>query len=175
MADPFIAEIRVFGFNFAPKGWAECNGQLMPISQNTALFALLGINFGGDGKVTFGLPNFQGAAAVGQGQGSGLAGYNVGDNGGAPTVTLIQSEIPAHTHQAKSTNEFAEYQAPAPNRSLARSKPKFAWQSDASSNLVLMNYQSTTVVGSSAPHNNMPPSMPLVFCIALQGVWPERE
>jgi microcystin-dependent protein len=175
MADPFIAEIRVFGFNYAPKGWAECNGQLMPISQNTALFALLGTNYGGDGKVTFGLPNFQGAAPIGQGEGPGLLPHYVGEQGGTPQVTLLQSEIPAHTHQAMSTNEFAEYQAPGPERALARSKPKFAWQSEATKNLVQMNFQSTTVVGSSFPHNNMPPSMPLVFCIALQGVWPPRE
>jgi microcystin-dependent protein len=175
MADPFIAEIRVFGFNFAPKGWAECNGQLMFISQNTALYALLGTNYGGDGKSTFGLPNFQGSAAIGQGEGSGLNQHYVGELGGAPNVTLLQSEIPAHTHQAMSTNEFAEYQAPGPERALARSKPKFAWQSDATTNLVPMNFQSSTITGSSFPHNNMPPSMPLLFCIALQGVWPPRE
>jgi microcystin-dependent protein len=175
MADPFIAEIRVFGFNFAPKGWAECNGQLMFISQNTALYALLGTNYGGDGKSTFGLPNFEGAAAIGQGEGSGLNQHYVGEQGGAPNVTLLQSEIPAHTHQAMSTNEFAEYQAPGPERALARSKPKFAWQSDATTNLVPMNFQSSTITGSSFPHNNMPPSMPLLFCIALQGVWPPRE
>lgn len=173
--DPFIAEIRVFGFNFAPKGWAECNGQIMPISQNTALFSLLGTNFGGDGKSTFGLPNFQGSAAIGQGQGPGLSPYYVGEEGGAPTVTLLQTEIPIHTHQAKGTNEPAEVQAPAPDRALARSTPGFAWQSNTSSSLVPMNFQSTSIVGSSFPHNNMPPSMPLVFCIALQGIYPPRE
>jgi microcystin-dependent protein len=172
--DPFIAEIRVFGFTFAPKGWAECNGQLLPISQNTALFSLLGTNFGGDGKSTFGLPKLQGSAAIGQGQGLGLSPYFVGEEGGVPGVTLQQSEIPMHTHQAKATNEVAEVQAPAPDRTLARSTPGYAYQGDISTKLVQMSFQSTSIVGSSFPHNNMPPAMPLVFCIALQGVYPPR-
>lgn len=173
--DPFVAEIRVFGFNFAPKGWAFCDGQLLPISQNTALFSLLGTNFGGDGKVTFGLPNFQGSAAIGQGEGSGLSPYYVGEEGGVPYVTLLQSEIPTHTHTAQASNEPAELQAPNPERALARSKPGFAYQSESSKNLVQMNFQSTTIVGSSLPHNNMPPYLTLNFCIALQGVYPPRE
>ena len=172
--DPFLAEIRVFGFTFAPRGWAECNGQLMPISQNTALFSLLGTNFGGDGKSTFGLPDFQGSAAIGQGQGSGLSSYFVGEEGGVPGVTLQSQEIPTHTHQAKATNEAAEVQAPAPDRVLARSTPGYAYQGDTASKLVPMSFQSTSIVGSSFPHNNMPPSMPMVFCIALQGVYPQR-
>jgi microcystin-dependent protein len=172
--DPFLAEIRVFGFTFAPKGWAECNGQLLPISQNTALFSLLGINFGGDGRSTFGLPSLQGSAAIGQGQGSGLAPYYIGQSGGEPGVTLLQQEIPTHTHQAKAANEPAEVQAPAPDRALARSAPGYAYQGDASANLVPMSFQSTSVVGSGFPHNNMPPAMPLMFCIALQGVYPQR-
>lgn len=175
MAEPFIGEIRVFGFSFAPKGWAECNGQLMPISQNTALFSILGVNFGGDGKSTFGLPDFQASAAVSQGQGPGLSPNYVGQEGGVRQVTLLQNESPIHTHQAKGTNEPAEVQAPAPDRALARSAPGFAWQADATSKLVQMNFQSTSIAGSSFPHNNMPPSMPLLFCIALQGVYPPRE
>src|SRR5215469_9064124 len=173
--DPFVAEIRVFGFNCAPKGWALCDGQLLPISQNTALFSLLGTNFGGDGKSTFGLPDFQGSAAIGQGEGQGLSPYFVGEEGGVPNVTLLQSEIPMHTHQAQATNEPAELQAPNPERALARSKPGFAYQSDSSTNLVQMSFQSTTIVGSSLPHNNMPPYLTLNFCIALQGVYPPRE
>jgi microcystin-dependent protein len=175
MADPFVAEIRVFGFNFAPKGWAECNGQILPISQNTALFSLLGTNFGGDGKSTFGLPDFQGSAAISQGEGPGLSPYYVGEEGGAPYVTLLQTEIPAHTHQAKAAPEAAEFQAPNPERALARSKPGFAWQSNAEKNLVPMNFQSTSFYGNSLPHNNLPPAMPLLFCIALQGIYPPRE
>lgn len=175
MTDPFLAEIRVFGFNFPPKGWAECDGQLMPISQNTALFSLLGTNFGGDGKSTFGLPNFQGSAGISQGEGSGLSPYYVGEEGGVPNVTLLQSEIPMHTHTAQASNEPAELQAPNPERALARSKPGLAYQSDSSSKLVPMNFQSTTIIGSSLPHNNMPPFLTLNFCIALQGIYPPRE
>jgi microcystin-dependent protein len=175
MADPYVAEIRVFGFNFPPRGWAECNGQLLAISQNTALFSLLGTNYGGDGKVTFALPDFQGSAAIGQGEGSGLSPYYVGEEGGVPGVTLLQSEIPVHTHQAKAAEEAAEFQAPNPERALARSKPGFAWQSNAEKNLVPMSFQSTSFYGNSLPHNNMPPALPLLFCIALQGVYPPRE
>lgn len=173
--DPFIAEIRVFGFNFAPRGWAECNGQLMSISQNTALFSLLGTNFGGDGKVTFGLPNFQGGAAIGQGEGPGLSPYYIGEEGGVPNVTLLESEMPNHTHQALGTREPAEIQAPGPDRTLARSAPGYAYQGNISTNLVRMDPQSTRLVGGNQPHNNMPPSQVLKFCIALQGVYPPRE
>jgi microcystin-dependent protein len=173
--DPYVAEIRVFGFNFAPKGWAFCDGQILPISQNTALFSLLGTNYGGDGRSTFALPNFQGSAAISQGEGSGLSPYFVGEEGGVPYVTLLQSEMPLHTHQAKAAPEAAEFQAPNPERALARSKPGFAWQSNSSSNLVQMNFQSTTLYGSSLPHNNLPPTQVLNFCIALQGVYPPRE
>jgi microcystin-dependent protein len=171
--DPFVAEIRVFGFKFAPKGWAECNGQLLPVSQNTALFALLGTNFGGDGKSTFGLPDFQGSTAIGQGQ--GLSSYYVGEEGGVPNVKLLQTQIPVHTHQAMGTNEPAELQAPGPDRALARSTPGFAWQADTSTKLAPMNVQSTSILGAGLPHENMPPAVPLVFCIALEGVYPPRE
>src|SRR5436309_246850 len=98
MADPFVAEIRIFPFNFAPKGWAFCNGQLLPLSQNTALFSLLGTTYGGDGKSTFGLPNMQGNAPMHPGQGSGLSLHDLGETGGSETVTLLETEIPAHSH-----------------------------------------------------------------------------
>ena len=98
MADPFVAEIRIFGFNFAPKGWAFCNGQTMPIQQNTALFSLLGTTYGGDGKTTFALPNLEGNAPMHPGQGPGLSLHNLGETGGSETVSLLQSEIPAHDH-----------------------------------------------------------------------------
>src|SRR5712691_3109445 len=98
MADPFVAEIRIFPFNFAPKGWAWCDGQLMPISQNTALFSLLGTTYGGDGKSTFALPDMQGNAPMHPGQGPGLSLHDLGEMGGSETVTLLQSEIPAHSH-----------------------------------------------------------------------------
>jgi microcystin-dependent protein len=124
--DPFVAEIRVFAFNFAPKGWAFCDGQILPISQNTALFSLLGTNYGGDGKSTFALPNFQGSTAISQGEGPGLSPYFVGEEGGVPYVTLLQTEIPAHTHQAQASNEPAELQAPT---SPTRRPTWFRWPS----------------------------------------------
>jgi microcystin-dependent protein len=175
MTDPFVAEIRVFGFNFPPKGWAFCDGQLLPLSQNTALFSLLGTMYGGDGKSTFALPDLQGQAAIQQGHGAGMEQeYFQGEPGGTATVTLLESEIPLHTHQAKATTEPAEFQAPAADRALARSAPGFAYQSNTSANLVPMNPQAATVVGASFPHNNMPPTLVLNFCIALQGVFPQR-
>src|ERR687895_2839189 len=114
MADPFVAEIRIFGFNFAPTGWAQCNGQLLPISQNTALFALLGTFYGGDGKSTFALPNLQASAAVHQGQGPGLSEYFLGQQGGSEFVTLLESEMPVHTHQVRVQGELAEVAIPNP-------------------------------------------------------------
>src|SRR5882724_11031155 len=101
MSDPFVAEIRIFGFNFAPKGWAFCDGQLLPISQNTALFSLLGTTYGGDGKSNFGLPNFQGNVPVHAGQGAGLSLYDLGETLGSETVTLLQTEMPIHIHTAQ--------------------------------------------------------------------------
>src|SRR4029450_245600 len=114
MTDPFVAEIRMVGFNFAPTGWAQCNGQLLPISQNTALFSLLGTSYGGDGKSTFGLPNLEGSAPMHQGQGAGLSDRFLGESSGTPTVTLIQTETPAHTHPAKADGSGGGNQS-APN------------------------------------------------------------
>jgi len=175
MSEPFIAEIRVFGFNFAPKGWALCDGQLMPISQNTALFSLVGTFYGGDGKSTFALPNLQGRAAIQQGQGAGLNDYFQGEQGGAETVTLLSSEMPMHNHKAFASSKPATQQAPAPTRALARSTPGFAYQSNATSNLVELNPGAASESGSGSAHNNMPPALVANFCIALQGVFPPRE
>src|SRR5512147_1323284 len=107
MTDPFVGEIRIFGFNFAPRGWATCNGQLMPISQNTALFSLLGTYYGGDGKSTFGLPNLQDSGPVHQGQGPGLSERFIGEQSGIPNVTLIETEMPVHTHSPRGTGGVA--------------------------------------------------------------------
>jgi microcystin-dependent protein len=173
MTDPFVAEIRLMGFNFAPKGWAECNGQLLPLSQNTALFSLLGTMYGGDGESTFALPNLEGQVPIQQGQGPGRQFFQ-GEPGGTSDVTLLQSEMPNHTHKAQAAPDPAEQQAPAPDRSLARSTPGFAYQSNTSSNLVQMDFQAAAIYGSSLPHNNMPPTLVLDYCIALQGVFPQR-
>src|SRR3954453_4669057 len=119
MSNPFVAEIRAFGFNFAPTGWAQCNGQLLPISQNTALFSLLGTYYGGDGKSTFALPNLTGSVAVQQGQGGGLSEYYLGQQGGEPNVTLITSEMPFHNHGLQGSIDDAQFPVPQPDRALA--------------------------------------------------------
>jgi len=174
MADPFVAEIRCVGFNFAPTGWAQCNGQIMPISQNTALFSLLGTVYGGDGKSTFALPNLQGSAPNHQGQGQGLSEYFLGQQSGVETVSLLQSEMPFHTHVAQAqAADPGESNDPAPNRSLSRSAPGNAWQSNTSTNTNL-SFQALSIAGGSLPHNNMPPYLVLNFVIALQGVFPQR-
>ena len=174
MADPFVAEIRCVGFNFPPTGWAFCNGQIMPISQNTALFALLGTVYGGDGKSTFALPNLQGSAVMHPGQGQGLSLYDLGQIGGEESVTLLLSEIPNHTHNLQGSVDDAQFQTPQPDRMLATSDPGFAYQSNNTQNLVSMSPQELTVAGASLPHNNMSPALFLNFVIALQGVFPQR-
>ena len=174
MADPFVAEIRVFPFNFAPKGWAWCNGQLLPISQNTALFSLLGTTYGGNGKSTFALPDLQGSAAMHPGQGPGLSLHDLGEVGGSQTVTLLESELPAHSHSLNAANFPADIQIPTPNTALARSTGGNAYQNNTGSGIVNMNFASLPPAGSSLPHNNMQPYLTLNFCIAMQGVFPPR-
>lgn len=175
MAEPYIGEIRVFGFSYAPYGWAECNGQLMPISQNPQLFSIIGTRYGGDGRVNFALPNLQDGAPISQGQGQGLARYNVGDKGGDTTITLSEREMPMHTHQPQATTEPADIQAPAPDRPLARSTPGYAYQGEISKDLVKMSPQAAAPAGKGASHNNMPPSLALRLCISLRGEFPNRE
>jgi microcystin-dependent protein len=174
MADPFVAEIRIFPFTFAPKGWAFCNGQLMPISQNTALFALLGTVYGGDGKSTFALPDLQGSVPMQPGQGQGLSLRDLGEMSGVETITLLVSEIPLHTHSFQADNvDPADLNIPSPARTLAISQNAFAYQPSAS-NLGQMAFQALPPAGGDLPHNNMQPYLTLNFCIALQGVFPQR-
>jgi microcystin-dependent protein len=176
MADPFVAEIRIFPFNFAPKGWAWCDGQLLPISQNTALFSLLGTTYGGDGKSNFGLPDLQGSAPMHPGQGQGLSLYDLGQTGGSETITLLTSEMPAHAHALQANTDFpANVQAPAPDRSLAQSTGGVAYDTPSGSPVVQLSLPDAVgVSGGSLPHNNMMPYLTLYFCIALQGVYPPR-
>ena len=174
MADPFVAEIRIFGFNFPPRGWAFCDGQILPISQNTALFSLLGTTYGGDGKSTFGLPNMQGSSPMQPGQGPGLSLYDLGQNGGSDNVTLLQSEIPSHTHQMFGTVENGTQGTLATNITLATSMNGKLYQTATSTNLVAMNVNALPPAGNGLPHNNMQPYLTLNFCIALQGVFPQR-
>lgn len=175
MSSPFVAEVRMFGFNFAPTGWAQCNGQLLPISQNTALFSLLGTTYGGDGKSTFALPDFQGSVPVGQGQGQGLSEYFLGQMSGVQSITLLQSEIPNHTHSIMATNsEIGNLNGPDPLRSLARSSGASAYQTSAVS-LTQLAPQALSLAGGSLPHNNMQPYLTINFCIAMQGIFPARN
>lgn len=171
MADPFVAEIRVFPFNFAPTGWAFCNGQLMPISQNTALFSLLGTVYGGDGKSTFALPDLQGSVPMHPDQGPGLSEYFLGQTGGSENVTLLQSEIPAHTHGLMTAADD-QYESNVPTgNALTRSNLNVY---SNSLSITQMSFQSLSVAGGGLPHNNMMPYLTLNFCIALQGVFPAR-
>ena len=174
MADPFVAEIRIFPFNFAPHGWAWCNGQLLPISQNTALFSLLGTTYGGDGKSTFALPNLQGRAPMHPGQGPGLSLHDLGETGGSETVTLLESEIPAHSHSKVASTEDGVQGSLTPGITLATSVGGALYQSNTNANLVSMNPASLSPAGGDQPHNNLQPYLTLYFCIALQGVFPPR-
>lgn len=172
MADPFVAEIRIFPFNFAPKGWAWCDGQLLPLSQNTALFSLLGTTYGGNGKSNFALPDLQGRAPMHPGQGPGLSLHDLGEMGGAETVTLLETEIPSHSHTLQVVDLPAESYR-ADGRLLARSQNAYGWQSSATS-MVSAARDSLAPGGGSVPHNNLQPYLTFYFCIAMQGVFPPR-
>jgi microcystin-dependent protein len=174
VADPFVAEIRIFPFNFAPRGWAWCDGQLLPLSQNTALFSLLGTTYGGNGKSNFALPDLQGRAPMHPGQGPGLSLHDLGETGGSETVTLLESEIPAHSHAMRAHDlDLGNLNAPAPNRCLAKSANATAYH--APNSLVSMSGSTLTPAGGDQPHNNLPPYLTFYFCIALQGVFPPRS
>lgn len=172
MADPFLAEIRIFPYTFAPNGWAFCDGQLMPLSQNTALFALVGTIYGGDGKSTFALPDLRGRAAMHPGLGPGLSEYSQGQMGGAETVTLIESEIPAHLHTL-SASIMNGTSNNAQNRRLAKAASGSLYKTAGTPNTSL-NATSLTPAGGDLPHNNMQPYLTFNFCIALMGVFPQR-
>lgn len=171
--DPFVAEIRIFPFNFAPRGWAWCDGQLLPLSQNTALFSLLGTTYGGNGKSNFALPDLQGRAPMHPGQGPGLSLHDLGETGGSETVSLLESEIPSHSHAFRAYNDIADLQIPGPTRSLARSQNANAYQ-PSTAGLVMMSPNSLAPAGGDQPHNNMQPYLTFYFCIAMQGVFPPR-
>ena len=173
MADPFVAEIRIFPFNFAPKGWAWCNGQLLPISQNTALFSLLGTTYGGDGKSNFALPDMQGNAPMHPGQGPGLSLHDLGETGGSETVTLLESEIPSHSHGLMAATVSSTKSTPAGN-SITRVGTGATPYKAAGSAQVTMAPNAISPAGGDQPHNNMMPYLTFYFNIALQGVFPPR-
>jgi microcystin-dependent protein len=176
MADPFVAEIRIYPFNFAPKGWAFCDGQLLPLSQNTALFSLLGTTYGGDGKSNFALPDMQGNAPMHPGQGPGLSLHDLGETGGSQTVSLLESEIPSHSHGFwVGTQDFADVQVPSPSRILGKSTNAAAYvPGSPTPALTPMSDNALAPAGGDQPHDNMMPYLTLNFCIALQGVFPPR-
>jgi len=171
--DPFVAEIRIFPFNFAPKGWAWCDGQLLPLSQNTALFSLLGTTYGGNGKSNFALPDLQGRAPMHPGQGPGLSLHDLGETGGSETVSLLESEIPSHSHTLRASPDAADLFGPGAVTSLASSTGGTAYQ-QSNANLVQMAPETLPPAGGDQPHNNMQPYLTFYFCIALQGVFPPR-
>lgn len=168
--DPFVAEIRIFAGNFAPTGWATCDGQLLPISQNTALFALLGTIYGGNGQSNFALPNLQGRAPMHYGQGPGLSNRLQGESAGSATVTLIQSEIPVHTHNIMTANAAGDSNQASGNV-LARSSNASVY-STSGPPVVQLNPSTLAPTGGGLPHNNMQPFLTLTFIIALQGIFP---
>jgi microcystin-dependent protein len=173
MADPFVAEIRIFPFNFAPTGWATCDGQLLPLSQNTALFSLLGTTYGGNGESNFALPDLQGNAPMHPDQGPGLSLHDLGESAGSETVTLLESEIPAHGHGLVAAANLSTTAVASPGVGLGRSRGANLYQSNVAQNLTAMGAM-IAPTGGDQPHNNMQPYLTLNFCIALQGVFPSR-
>lgn len=174
---PFVAEICIFPFNFAPTGWAFCDGQLLPISPNTALFSLLGTTYGGDGRTNFALPNLQGSVAIHTDQYSGSSQYYLGQTGGEDSVVLLTSEMPAHTHTMQADGNHLHDTLTSPSGALlVNASPNLTFSSgQASPTFASMNPSMVAVAGSSLPHNNMMPYLTLNFCIALQGVYPPRS
>jgi microcystin-dependent protein len=173
MADPFVAEIRIVGFTFAPTGWAFCHGQLLPISQNTALFSLLGTTYGGDGKSTFALPNLAGRMPMHFGQGAGLTPRDLGEQGGRETVTLLPTEIPAHTHTLNASTVGGPSAVQSPANAVFGSSAAKPYVSGAVDGTLAA--AAVGGAGAGQPHNNLPPYLAMNFIIALQGIFPPRS
>ena len=174
MSEPFIAEIRIFAGNFAPRSWAFCDGQLLPIAQNTALFSLIGTTYGGDGRTTTALPNLQGRAPMHPGRGPGLTSRRLGEKVGTETVTLSEAQIPSHSHTARGTTTGGQAPPPDNTRSLARSAPPDAYQGNTSANLVDLASETLATTGGGQAHTNVQPFLTLNYIIALQGLFPSR-
>ena len=174
MSDQFVAEIRLFPFNFAPTGWAMCNGQLLPISQNTALFSLVGTYYGGNGTSNFGLPNLQGCSALDMGQGAGLTDRVLGETGGSATVTLLTTEIPAHTHNLMCATTVGNVASPSGNSFGSAERGKPPGYAAKTGTAAAMSPSAVGNTGGGQPHNNLQPYLTMNFCIALQGIYPSR-
>ena len=169
MAEPFLAETRIMSFNFAPKGWAMCNGQLLPINQNQALFSLLGTNFGGDGRVNFGLPDFRGRTPIHFGN-----GHTLGEKAGVESHTLSITELPLHNHVLNNSTAVVSTNIPASGGSLGNSAPNLLYNS-SNNNMTAMSTNSLASTGGSQAHTNMQPFLVLNFCVALQGIFPSQN
>jgi microcystin-dependent protein len=170
MSDPFIGELRLFPYNFAPRGWAFCSGQILPISQNTALFSLLGTTYGGNGQTTFALPDLRGRVPVSSGQGPGLSSYDLGQSGGTESVTLNLNQTPAHNHLVNGSSNDATDSRPDGTFPAAVGAGAYAKSSD-----VQMNQGMISQAGGSQPHENIQPYLTLNWCIALEGIFPSRN
>ena len=170
--DAFVAEIRILPYNFAPRGWAWCDGQLMPLAQNTALFSLLGTTYGGDGVSTFALPDLRARVPMHPGQGPGLSPHDLGEQGGSDTVALSESEVAAHTHALAASISDGDLTIPAPQRVLAKSVGQNLYASAAG--LTPMAPGALSSIGGGAPHNNLQPYLTVNFCICLEGEFPTR-
>ncbi|MEP4037043.1 tail fiber protein [Pseudophaeobacter sp.] len=176
MSEPFIAEIRIFAGNFAPRSWAFCDGQLLPVSQNTALFSLIGTTYGGDGRTTTALPNLQGRAPMHPGRGPGLTARRLGQRVGAETVTLTEAQIPSHSHTGRATTtQGAPGQGPTNTASLARSRIGDNLYNSGTSNVVDLASASVATTGGGQAHTNLQPFLTMNFIIALQGLYPSRS
>lgn len=172
-AEPFLGEIMLVPYNFAPRGYAACHGQLLSIAQNTALFSLLGTTYGGNGQTTFALPDLRGRVPICEGQGPGLSNYSLGEVGGMETVTLITTQIPYHTHSLTAVTDAGDTNVPtgaflANSGTLDKEYKSFG-------TLTTMSAQAIAPVGGSQPHPNMQPFLALIFCIAMEGIFPSRN
>jgi microcystin-dependent protein len=175
MDEPFIGEIRPISFNYAPKGWAFCNGQLLPINSNQALFSLLGVTFGGDGRTTFALPDLRSRVPVGTGQGPGLANYLQGQQAGTESVTLTADQMPAHTHPVTGTMQTAEIgEANSPKNSFLTGDANAQYGTPANATMGATVKGTTTNIGSGQAHENRQPVLGLNYVIALSGLYPSR-
>ncbi len=174
MSEPFIAEIRIFAGNFAPRNWAFCNGQLLPIQQNTALFSLVGTTYGGDGRTNFGLPNLQGRAPMHPGDGPGLTRRRLGQTGGVEAVALTEAQMPSHAHQAQGSLSTADERVPSDSTLLGSTPRQYTYGNSSEGNDTDMAPDSLGTTGGGQPHTNMQPCLAINFIIALLGIYPER-
>lgn len=172
MSEPFIAEVRIFASNFAPRGWAFCDGQLLPIAQYTALFSLVGTTYGGDGRTSLGLPDLRGRAAMHPGRGPGLTSRRLGETGGQASVTLTEASLPAHLHRGVATPAEGTEASPA-GKAFAQNEAGDSYRSDAPN--VSMSGEALAATGGSQAHNNLQPYLVVNFIIALEGIYPSRS